>query len=638
MSAHRTTLVVAVIVTAASACGAPPAAQPPRTPVVNVPAARQRVLTARERIEAALARHERARAPRVELTAAPESLRPKAAKAASLAQAPSPRPVIVVPDDSVPSRVLAHTDLQLRRLESASLARVLLRECFGTATGPEVVVSDLELDGRKATVEGVDATRSPSAACVRKHLAEQIEANGRSLRLRISARFVPRTDGAGADAARGAASATSVDEEITELARMLEGSADTARMRELVLLLGARQLDAARLSATARDEHLTAARAAFEHALVMAGTDVPARAAALHGLATSLSMLGKLTESVRAARALACPSRYPSPSEPITLDQDHPEGWWTRWESVHPTPIGATKPAARKLAGLGPGGPRTWDEETKYRSPYEGCTPPSDVPAIWVADAWRDIAAFHAESDPTSGPFHDNRAATALRHALASSSVDSAPYVTFELGRVLVHQQRYGEAARVLARLGSIADVRDRELVERAAQLVATSLTYLDLEGPSESEPMVDRPDVLDIEPNPLVAEKKLQVVVDRIDRPELVPQNETFTPLVLHWMAWELQACAMNRAAIAAQQKFLSRFPNHRDAPLVQWEQTETYTMMSLYYRPGSPEIAEPARLAGEARARLSSEYVGSTPWTDANRNDPEALQRAVDLARAKP
>jgi hypothetical protein len=182
-----------------------------------------------------------------------------------------------------------------------------------------------------------------------------------------------------------------------------------------------------------------------------------------------------------------------------------------------------------------------------------------------------------------------------------------------------------------------VRDERDRELAERAAQLLATSLTYVDLEGPAETEPMVDRPDPMDFEPNPLVAEKKLQVVVDRVDRAELVPQNETFTPLVTHWLAWELQTSGMNRPALAAQQKFLARFPNHRDAPLVQWEQAETYATMSLYFKTGSPDAVEPTRLAAGARSRLA-QYVGSTPWTDANRNDGEALQRAVDLARAKP
>ena len=104
-----------------------------------------------------------------------------------------------------------------------------------------------------------------------------------------------------------------------------------------------------------------------------------------------------------------------------------------------------------------------------------------------------------------------------------------------------------------------------------------------------------------------------------------------------MHWMSWELGVIGMNRPSVALAEQFLTRYPRHRDAPLVQWEQAETYAMMANYFRAGAPEAVEPRRLAAEARARLAH-YVGSTPWTEANRNDAEALQRAVDLARPKP
>lgn len=637
MSAHRTTLVASVIVTVASACGAPPDPSSPRSTVVAVPVARLGALTPGERIEAALAHHDRARAARVELTAAPESAVPHATKSAALAQASPGKGVITMASDELASRMLSLPDLQLRRLESSDVARQLLRTCFAAATSPELVVSLLELEVSKTTIESADERKAPHAACVRKQIAEHIEANGRNVRLRISARFFPRSEGAAGDAP--APTAASIDEELAELGRKIPASSEPARTRDLVVLLGTRHVEAARLATEpkSRDQHLAAAKVAFDEALVRAGTDVPSRTAALHGLADTLAQLGKLDEAVRASRALVCPSRFPAATEPAALEQDHPERWWSQWENVHTTPIALTKPAQRKPVLVAPGslGPRSWDEETKYRSPYDGCTPPADVPAAWVVDAWRDIASFHAEHDVQGGAFHDNRAATALRFALASATGDSAAFVALELGRVLIHQQRYAEALRVLGRLSPLSG--DRELIERAAQLVATSLTYVDLEGPGESEPMVDRLDVLDMDPNPLVAEKKLQVVEGRADQPELVPQNATFTPPVLHWLAWELATLGMNHPAVAVQRKFLVRFPNHRDAPLVQWEQAETYATMALYYRTGAPEAAEPTRLAGEARARLA-QYVGNTAWTEANRNDTEALRRAADLARAKP
>ncbi len=127
-----------------------------------------------------------------------------------------------------------------------------------------------------------------------------------------------------------------------------------------------------------------------------------------------------------------------------------------------------------------------------------------------------------------------------------------------------------------------------------------------------------------------------ISVVVERASRPDLVPQNDSFTPLVMHWMSWELAMLAMNRPSVALAEQFLSRYPLHRDAPLVQWEQAETYALISNYFRAGAPEAIEPKRLAAEARARLT-QYVGSTPWTEQNRNDAEAIQRAIILARSR-
>jgi hypothetical protein len=625
--------VLFVLAAAAPACSRSPPPRPPRQTVVDVPEVRVRVPSAAERIEAALARHERPRAPRVEVTAAPEGVLPRAPKSAALAQAPSKR-VIVLHDEWIATRMLGIADPELRRLlESAGLARAFARECFEAASTPETVVVDLDFDGTRATVDLADAKPSRNAACVRKALAERIDANGRmNMRFRVAVRFVP--DGELGD---GGALA----EEESELGRLLARETDAARARELALLLGARRLDMAWLSpATARDAHATTARAAFEDALARAGDDTPARSAALYGLVLAHTMLGTFAEAARAARALACPSRYPSHTAPLTLDQDHPPPWWEAWERVHPTPLSATRPAQRKPPPGGAPGPRTWDEETSYRSPYDRCTAPPAVPVRWVVDAWRSIAAYHAVVDRAAGPFHDNRAATALRLALAAAGTNrdaagAVPFAVLELGRVLVYQQRYGEAVRVLARIA--APPGDRELLERAAQLVATSLTYVDLEGPGENEPMIERPDVLDVEVNASVAERKIGVVVERASRPELVPQNETFTPLVMHWMAWELGVIGVNRPAVALAEQFLTRYPRHRDAPLVQWEQAETYTMMSNYFRAGAPEAIEPKRLAAEARARLA-QYGPGSAWAEANRTDAEALERAVVLARPKP
>lgn len=633
MRALRIVLVALAASATSTGCSKPPPPRPPPKAFVDVPEARVRVLTATERVEAALARHDRPRAPRVELTSAPGPILPGSPKSAPFTQPPK-KNVIRIHDDWFPTRMLAFADPAMRyELDSAVLARALARDCFGAASIAETVIADVVIDDARTTVDLLDAKPSPAAACVRTLLGERIELSGRpKMRFRVAARLVP--DG---DALGGAALA----EEVDVLVRMLARETDAARGRELALLLGTRELDAARVSlAAARDAHGAAARAAFEDALTRAGDAPPSRAAALYGLVLADMMVGAFDEAARAARALVCPSRYPSHSAPLALEQDHPPRWWEAWERVHPTPLSTTRPAQRKAPPKGDLGPATWDEETTYRSPYDGCAAPPAVPARWVVDAWRTLAAYHAVVDRAAGPFHDNRAATALRLALAIASTDpdaarAAPFATLELGRVLVDQQRYGEAARVLARIN--APPGDRELLERAAQLVATSLTYVDLDGPGENEPHIDRPDVLDVEPNPSAAERKIAVVVPRASSPELVPQNETFAPLVTHWMAWELGMLGMHRQAGALEEQFLARYPRHRDAPLVQWEAAETFATMANYFRVGAPEATLPKRLAAEARARLA-QYGPGSAWAEANRDDAEAKARAALLAGPKP
>jgi hypothetical protein len=613
----------------AAACAGPPRAgeRPPAPAAARVP---QSPLPG-ERIRAALARHERVTARRVEVTVAPEREAPRAPPATVLFTTKASKNTIQISDVTLAQRMLALPE-RLRELELTRVARRVARECFGDATGPETVRFTLAVSWSTLTAESSDAAPSARAGCVAQLLAAQLEDTWHpTIRLRIAARLLPSVEARDPRTAGAAA----IEEELRELARGLEGPAARARPRDLprTLLYGARLLDAARLAPgrEARDAHLSRARAAFEEALALTGGDTDARAEALYGLFTALTALDKTDEASRAARALVCPTRYPSPTAPLALEQDHPVRWWDAWERVHNTPIGTTHPPAQSVIGTGAPGPRTWDEETRYRSPYDGCASPPDVPAPWLVDAWRGLAAYHAEGDE-SGPFCDNRAATALRFALASASGEAASWISLDLGRVLVHQGRYGEAARVLARVRSRPE--DRELTTRAAQLLATSLTYFDLEGPSESEPRIGRSDVLDTAANPRLAEAKLAVVLERAD---LLPRSDAQTPHALYWMAWELEEIGMNHLAVALLERFLTRYPDHRDAPLVRWEHAETHARMAAYVRAATPESLEAARLAAESRARMAA-YVGHTPWTEANASDLEALARAVELARSRP
>ncbi len=68
--------------------------------------------------------------------------------------------------------------------------------------------------------------------------------------------------------------------------------------------------------------------------------------------------------------------------------------------------------------------------------------------------------------------------------------------------------------------------------------------------------------------------------------------------------------------------------------APEVQNSVAETYDQLNATVHSGTAEHDENAAKALEARTLLAS-YIGTTPWTDANKENPAALQAAERLVR---
>src|ERR1700728_509905 len=68
--------------------------------------------------------------------------------------------------------------------------------------------------------------------------------------------------------------------------------------------------------------------------------------------------------------------------------------------------------------------------------------------------------------------------------------------------------------------------------------------------------------------------------------------------------------------------------------APDVQVAIAETYEQLNVTKRLGTPEHDQLAAKALEARTMLAN-YIGTTPWTDANKENPAALQNAERLVR---
>jgi tetratricopeptide (TPR) repeat protein len=628
------------------ACVAAPPA-PRAIAVVTVPPA-ARSTTPRERVEAALRAPGSPRWPRIELTMA------LASPWTNLVDKPAPPPkrynagVAVLCDMEIPGRDLARADLQ--PLESPWLARHFLG-CFLHPDGDEsrVPVAHVALSAPNLTRVSAEPSRDALTRCVEERaLDADVPVLGIQQNVRLAAR-ARSVDGAWkASGDRG-----SIGEEIGVLESMVGSPEERARALPLLSLLGTRYVEAFLLDDRSVENRLGQARAVLERVV----TELPegeARASALFRLAQALEYAGEPTRALSAYRAVACPARFPfTPGEPKALPHDHTTPYWDAWWHLHETPVGlearsGKKPKAKVPAGTADG-PRTWAEETVYASPYEGCTltsAPSEALGALVSDSWRVLGAYHAiESDErsASGPFHLDRAVTAYREALrVAHPPEATPFLLLGLGRTLLGQERYAEAARtlvsLLTRLEAHPQEGDPELVTRATQLLATSLTYVDFEGPGEGEPHIARPDVLFNEPRPEVAEKKLRVALERVRDPSIVPQDRAFTPFVVYWLSWELRQINHWQNALLAQSLFLERWPLHRDAPLVQWEQAGAHAWLARTVRQGTPEHARLTQIASEARAKLSISYIGGTPWAEANRGDDEAIHRAEKMARTAP
>jgi hypothetical protein len=125
-----------------------------------------------------------------------------------------------------------------------------------------------------------------------------------------------------------------------------------------------------------------------------------------------------------------------------------------------------------------------------------------------------------------------------------------------------------------------------------------------------------------------------MAVAIERVTDPNLIPQDRKWTVEVYKSLAQEFIDITQNRNAIAVLELTLQRFPMDRDAPLMHNKVAELYDELSRLSPEGSAARQEYAARALAARTRLAG-YVGATPWTEANRNDPEALRQAERLVR---
>ncbi len=368
----------------------------------------------------------------------------------------------------------------------------------------------------------------------------------------------------------------------------------------------------------------------------------------------------RIEEGQQAWRALVCNNRYTVKDDPkdagkIALDplpQDHDDKFWQDWYNKNPVPIdqiGKGKGGARAVAkpAAKPGKAGADAEERSFVDPYDGCKPlaqkveGADDPR-YLAEIWWQVGNFHFDQiDPHGGPYNLNRAVSAFDHSMEFKKPPIFGVAMYKQAWTYYKQQRYRTAVDWFVRLLHYADEQEAKTGDPGADFrseaytyIAGSLTYVDFDGPPPEVPYIPRNDVLDTETDPVLAEQKMAIAITRVQDPTLVPQDQKWTVEIYKALAQEFIEITQNRNAVAMLELTLQKFPMNRDAPVMQNKVAELYDQLSRLAPDGSAARAEYGSKALEARTKLAA-YVGTTPWVDANKDDPEALQTAEQLVK---
>jgi outer membrane protein assembly factor BamD (BamD/ComL family) len=359
----------------------------------------------------------------------------------------------------------------------------------------------------------------------------------------------------------------------------------------------------------------------------------------------------RIEEAEQVWRSLVCYNKYPYPTAPDPknpdadtikpLPQDNEEPYWSAWRNRHHDPKSVRRGGA----------------ETTFEDPYPSDCKSIDQPSLrlgeepkYVAEVWWQIGNWEFDQQDVRGGFVKeepaavwdyNRAASAYQHSMQGKKYPLYGVAVYKYAWTLFKQQRYEAATKTFVQLLLYTDQMQKERGDPGADFrgeaytyIAGSLTNIDFKGPDPSEPYIARPDIVDTEPRPEVAELKLHIAVDRVKDPNLIPQDKTWTIEIYKALAGEFRSLNQFNNAIEVYADILKKWPMDPTAPDVQAAIAETYDQLNVTKKVGTPEHDKIAAKALEARTMLAN-YIGNTPWTDANKDNPAALQNAERLVR---
>jgi hypothetical protein len=374
-------------------------------------------------------------------------------------------------------------------------------------------------------------------------------------------------------------------------------------------------------------------------------------AAIYYYLGYALGDSRRTNESQQVFRSLTCHNHYPypvatDPKDPDidkvgALPQDHDPDYWKTWRNKFSTPDALKK------------GPK---EDTSFQDPY-----PQDCVAIpqpgllpgqepkYLAEVWWRIGDWEFDQNDQGGGVEEyepsavwdyNRAASAYTRSMQYKKPPVFGVALYKYAWTLFKQQRFEPAVHEFVHLLNYTDEQQKltgnpgaDFRSEAYTYIAGSLDNLDFAGPGPNDPYIARPDILDTAKSPAEAEQKLHVAIDRVQDPKLIPQDKPWTIEIYKALGIEFRAINQYHNALAVYQMVLDKWPMDPSAPDTQNSIAEIYDLLVKSTKVGSERSDYEAKVLS-ARTALAK-YIGDTPWVDANKDNPVALQRAEELVR---
>jgi len=398
------------------------------------------------------------------------------------------------------------------------------------------------------------------------------------------------------------------------------------------------------------------------------------RAAVQFFLGALLSDTGRGPESQFVWRALVCSNHYAYPNPPAAspaeakaqekwkdgippMPQDHDGPYWDKWRDTHytiPDPKKKAKPAAPPKGGKAAPAVVSATEDS-YNDPYpEDCMPLGGMTTStgeeprFLAQTWWRIGEYHysrgdeiAEEEGYFGasPYRYNRAKSAYDHSIKTTNETVRVFAMYKIAWTLFKQQRYNAAREQFISMLTYFDEKekkggasgDQQMRQDAYDYIASSLTYLDMEGPGPNDPYIERDDIFGLFSGK-VLEQKLEISIERVQDPKLVPQDKPWTSKIYKALAAEFESDEVQLDAIKTYELVIKKWECDPEAPQFQNKIAQLYDMLALKAE-SQAEKDDYSGKALDARTKLLN-YVGKdSKWVECNKNNPDAIRSAEAL-----